>query len=170
MNAEPSPPPIPPVPAPEQPQRRSHVEIRILAILLVIAHPASGAILWALHVLDPFPGHPDMAGLTATSIGIVGIIVFYIFLYKLETSSNWTMRERIAWTIGHILSIILLFYMLIWIGFASPWRQLPLWGDYNLETMARSWVISVIVVGTITLLGGGFDLIRRYAMTRVHAR
>jgi hypothetical protein len=154
---------IDPRPSPK-PEPHHRIIMLVFIVALSGSLPGSAALLVLLHAFDPFHGHPDMAGLTATSIGIIGIIIFYTFLYKFQTTSPWSRRARLAWLSGHLASIIVLFYFIVWLGFASPISGSVLWGDYDLQTTAKSWVISDIVVGTITLLGGLFDLLRRYAI------
>jgi hypothetical protein len=144
--------------------------VRIYVAIIGVSLPATAATLVLLHTANPVPNHPDMSGLTATSIGIIGIIIFYIFLYKLQMSVAWTPKDRFAWLVAHVVTIVGLFYLVIWFGFASPWSAVAVWGDYDLQTTARSWVISVIVAGTITLLGSLFDLIRRLTFSRMGKR
>ena len=139
--------------------------VRIYLAVIILCLPFTVTVLIVLYSADPFGSHPDMSGLTATSIGIIGIIVFYLFLYKLQTSVAWTIRRRIEWLLVHLASIVTMFYLIVWLGFSSAWSARPLWGDYELQTTSRSWIISVIVVGSITWLGNLFDLLRQHVFT-----
>ena len=51
------------------------------------------------------------------------------------------------------LPLSLLFLLLIWGGYDSPWKSMAFWGDYTLHETIKTWVIAVLVIGTLTLLG-----------------
>jgi uncharacterized membrane protein len=100
-------------------------------------------------------------GLIAVSVGILGILVFFIFLYKYQMLATQSRRARIVALIVHSAIILVLFLGLIWAGYDSPWSERAFWGDYNLHEATKSWVIAVIVLGSITLLGSLFDFVRK---------
>lgn len=145
--------------------KRRIIVIRVYIAVIILSLPFTATVLVILHSVNPFGRHPDMSGLTATSIGIIGVIVFYIFLHKLQTSVAWTLRRRMVWLLAHLASIVTLFFVIVWLGFSSAWSKLPMWGDYELQTTSRSWVISVIVIGSITWLGSLFDLLRQHVFS-----
>ena len=150
------------------PDSRRRFILRIYVAVLVASLPLTVILLIGLHISDSVMTlHEDMMGLAATSVGIIGVLLFYIFLYKLEILESWTTRQRVFGLGFHFLSIFFLFFIVIWLGIASKWSATCFWGSYDLQTTSRSWVITVIVVGTITLLGSFFDLLRRYTFSRM---
>jgi len=135
---------------------------RLFLAAIIFTVPATALLLIAFRWLNRLNFHPDMIGLTAISIGIIGVLVFFIFLYKYQTSAPLTMQHRWILLAVHLLSVFLLFLLVMWLGFASPWSRNNIWGNYDLETASRTWVITVIVVGAISLLGGLFNTMRLY--------
>jgi hypothetical protein len=61
----------------------------------------------------------------------------------------------------HALVVTLLFILLIWLAFDSPWLHDKMWGVYDLQEAGKPWIIAVLVIGSITLLGSLFDFLRR---------
>jgi hypothetical protein len=139
---------------------------RVFAWVIALTLPATILALVAARWLERLTPHPDVLGLTAVSIGIMGVMVFFIFLYKYQILAQLSTRKRIRALLAHAAMVILLFILVIWLGFASPWSRMEIWGNWDLETASRSWVITVIVVGTISLLGSFFDFIRLQSTSR----
>jgi hypothetical protein len=144
--------------------RRAQLFRRVYLAVLLTALPGTAGVLWVLSRIRHEGDNLDIHGLIAVSTGIIGVLVFYIFLYKYQTTSPMRARRRAFLLAGHALTIALLFWLLIWLGFDSPWRDVSCWGNYEFNTAARSWIMSVLVIGTITLLGSFFDLVRRSTM------
>lgn len=132
-----------------------------LIVVTCLVLPVTGYTLWLLPSFARLIPHPEALGLTAVSIGIIGILVFFIFLYKFQVHSGYALRRRLIALLVHAATIIALFFIVIWLGFGAPWSRTALWGVYDLETASRSWIIAVIVVGTLTLLGSFFDAMRQ---------
>ena len=145
-------------------ERRAAQFRRVYLAVLLSALPGTAGVLWLLSQAHHVGGNEDIHGLIAVSAGIIGVLVFFIFLYKFQTTSAMSMRRRALMLGTHALLIALLFWLLIWLGFYSPWRDVSCWGSYEFNTATRSWIISVLVIGTITLLGSFFDLVRRSTM------
>jgi hypothetical protein len=141
-------------------ERRRSFFCRVFAIVIGGILPATALLLLLLPHIDSLSPYPDLAGLIAVSVGITGILIFFIFLYKYQATARLSMRRRLALLGVHAASATLLFVVVIWLGFASPWSRADVWGDWNLQTASRSWVIAVIVVGTISALGSLFHLMR----------
>ena len=144
--------------------RRVRMFRRIFLVMIASSLPATALNLYLLSHAHFIGGDPDVHGLIAVSCGILGVLVFFIFLYKFQTSSQMSVRRRVIFLGGHALAIALLFWLLIWLGFDSPWRDARCWGSYEFNTAARSWIISVLVIGSITMLGSFFDLASRSTM------
>jgi len=123
--------------------------------------PMTAAALRLLSLIPPIAGFPDINGLIAVSVGILGLIIFYIFLYKYQITARLTRRTRYLLMGLHVAITALLFLGLIWLGFNSPWHAAHIWGNYEYNTAVRSWIIAVLVLGVITLLGSLFDCVRR---------
>ena len=144
--------------------RRALLFRRVYLAVLLCVLPGTAGVLWVLSQIQHTGDNLDIHGMIAVSTGIIGVLVFYIFLYKYQTTSPMRARRRALLLAGHALTIALLFWLLIWLGFDSPWRDVNCWGNYEFNTAARSWIMSVLVIGTITLLGSFFDLVRRSTM------
>lgn len=141
--------------------RKRKLFSRLFLALFAASLPATAVALAVLTTLTSLAPHPDISGLTAVSIGIVGILAFFIFLYKYQTYSGLNTKQRWVVLAIHACVILMLFAFVIWLGFYSPWKGDLVWGSYDLEIASRSWIISIIVIGVITLLGSFFDLIRK---------
>jgi hypothetical protein len=115
--------------------------------------------LWGIQWLNCLKLHPDVLGLSAISVGIIGIISFYIFLYRYQIDGNLTRHQRWIVLLVHALVILLLFCVVIVLGFVLEFGIPDRWGNYNLQTASRSWIISILVVGAITMLGSFLELI-----------
>lgn len=133
--------------------------IFLLAVIVAVL-PATAYALMLIPTFESLLLHPDVPGLVAVSVGIVGILIFFIFVYKYQTSFEGTFRARMVLLVAHALLVVLLFALVIHIGFGMPWSTDRIWGSYDCETAARSWIIAVIVVGTLTGLGSLFDAMR----------
>ncbi|MDH7514898.1 MAG: hypothetical protein QHI48_03340 [Bacteroidota bacterium] len=138
--------------------------LHFYVLVLVLTLPVTALCLWLLAVVDIFPNMPDIHGLIAVSIGILGLLIFYIFLYKYQITAPMDAKRRILFMIFHVFVSLFLFLFLIWAGFKAPWKMKPLWGNYELNTAVRSWIISIFVLGFITLLGSVFDSFRKSMM------
>lgn len=141
--------------------RRARFWARVFLTTLAATLPLTAMALWLLSYLPFWPQDRDVHGLIAISIGIVGILVFFIFLYKYQMLSTLTRRGRITALILHGSIVLLLFLLLIWGGYDSPWKSIAFWGDYTLHETIKTWVIAVLVIGTLTLLGSLFDYVRK---------
>ena len=127
--------------------------------LIILALPVTALALWLFRLADLWNTDGDIMGLLAVSIGILGILIFFIFLHKYELNALPSRRAR-WFALGiHGGIIAVLFLFLIWYGFYSPWKDIELWGTYTLEEASKPWVISVLVIGVITILGNLFDLL-----------
>lgn len=133
---------------------------RFFLWIIWLSLPMTAFLLWIIAASAHLAPHPDIPGLTASSVGILGFLVFFIFVYKYQIYITVIDRKRWVLLGIHALTIFIQFIILIWLSFASPWHSLLLWGSYSLEHTGRVWVIAVIVLGTITLLGSLFDAIR----------
>lgn len=131
-----------------------------LLVVIVAILPATAYALMLIPTFESLLLHPDVPGLVAVSVGIVGILIFFIFVYKYQTSFDGTFRMRMVLLVGHALLVVLLFAIVIRVGFGMPWSTERIWGSYDCETAARSWIIAVIVVGTLSGLGSLFDAMR----------
>ena len=133
--------------------------IFLLAVIIAVL-PATAYALMLIPTFESLLLHPDVPGLVAVSVGIVGILIFFIFVYKFQTTLGASFRTRMVLLVAHALLVVLLFALVIHIGFGMPWSTDRIWGSYDCETAARSWIIAVIVVGTLTGLGSLFDAMR----------
>jgi uncharacterized membrane protein len=145
----------------EELTRRARFWARVFLFTLAATLPLTALALWVLSYLPLWPHDQDVHGLIAVSIGIVGILVFFIFLYKYQMLSTLNRRARIAALVLHGSIVLLLFLLLIWGGYDSPWKSMAFWGDFTLHETIKTWVIAVLVIGTLTLLGSLFDYVRK---------
>jgi hypothetical protein len=127
--------------------------------VMTLILPVTVLVLRLMRFFNVYGLHPDVLGLSAISVGIVGILVFFMFLYKYQIHSGMTAHRRWVALLIHGMMIIVLFLLVILFGFIWEVGKIDMWGNYSLEIASRSWVIAVLVVGTITLLGSFFDLI-----------
>ena len=141
--------------------RRARFWSRVFMVTIVCTLPVTAVALWLLTYLPLWPNDLDVHGLIAVSIGILGILVFFIFLYKYQMLSTMTRRGRILSLVVHGVFVLLFFLVLVWIGYDAPWREVQVWGDYSVHDTIKSWVIAVLVIGSISLLGSLFDFVRR---------
>ncbi len=123
--------------------------------------PLTALLLWLLSALQMWPQAVDIMGLLAISVGILGIFVFFMFLYKYQMTAIASTRRRGILLIVHAAVTLTLFLFTIWLGYDSPWSRQLIWGNYDMLSAAKTWIISVLVIGSITLLGSMIDLIRR---------
>ncbi|MCB2203673.1 hypothetical protein KQI65_02910 [bacterium] len=145
----------------EEQARRTRFWARVFAITMIATLPVTAIALWLLTYLPLWPHDLDVHGLIAISVGIVGVLVFFIFLYKFQMLATLTRRRRIVALILHACVVLLLFLLLIWGGYDSPWRDHAFWGTFNLQEAVKPWVIAVLVIGTLTMLGSLFDYVRK---------
>ncbi|MDT8325398.1 MAG: hypothetical protein RRA94_14895 [Bacteroidota bacterium] len=145
----------------EELARRARFWSRVFLVTIATTLPLTAFALWLLSYLPLWPHDLDVHGLIAVSIGIIGILVFFIFLYKYQMLSTMTRKARIVALTLHGVLVLVLFLLLIWAGYDSPWRSIAFWGDYSLHESIKSWVIAVLVIGTLTLLGSLFDFVRK---------
>lgn len=133
---------------------------RLLVTALVATLPATAIALWILTGVEMWPVDIDINGLLATAVGIMGVFVFFLLLYRLQTGAECSVRGRLALLGLHGAITLLLFLFTIWLGYDSPWSSHLLWGSYDMLSAAKSWIISVLVIGSITMLGVIMDLVR----------
>ncbi len=141
--------------------RRRRFWSRVFIVVISLVLPVTVLALWLLTYVRIWRPELDVTGLMAISIGILGILVFFIFLYKYQIVSKLDHRQRWIALGVHAGIVLALFLGCIWLAFDSPWSDRMVWGDYDMQDVAKSWIISVLVIGTISLLGSLFDLIRR---------
>ena len=134
---------------------------RLLVTALVVTLPATAVALWILTGIEMWPVDVDINGLLATAVGILGVFVFFLLLYRLQTGAECGIRGRLGLLGLHAGITVLLFLFTIWLGYDSPWRSHLLWGSYDMLSAAKSWIISVLVIGSITMLGVIMDMVRR---------
>jgi hypothetical protein len=125
----------------------------------LVTLPATSAALWFLSAVPIRPTQPDIDGVSAVSVGILGIVFHFRFLYKLQGTMQG-MRMRIMILALHAAMTAFLFLCLVNIGYDAPWTSTPVWGSYGLADACKSWIIAVLVAGSITLFTGVFDLVR----------
>jgi|GEM_PF-1427523 hypothetical protein len=143
-------------------ERRNRFYSRAFLLAISLTLPLTVAALCVLSALRLWPEDQDIRGLVAISVGIVGILVFFIFLYKFQMLTSLTRRGRwLAMTL-HALVVLLLLIIVIWLGFDSPWQDVAYWGSYTLHDASKPWIIAVIVIGSLSLLGSIFDFMRRH--------
>ncbi|HOJ05372.1 MAG TPA: hypothetical protein PK916_15340 [Bacteroidota bacterium] len=146
---------------PEVRERRRRFWSRFFAVVFIATLPLTVLALWSLTFVHIWREEVDVPALMAISVGILGVLVFFIFLYKYQMIAELTDRER-WWVLGlHALVTLMLFLGCIWLAFDSPWSTAMVWGNYDMQSVAKSWIIAVLVVGTISWLGSFFDLIRK---------
>lgn len=141
--------------------RREELLCRIFLFAITAVLPLTALLLWGLAYIQMWPREIDIMGLLAISVGILGVFFFFMFLYKYELRGPRTQRHRIGLLVMHAVITLLLFLFAIWLGYDSPWRAEKIWGNYDMQTAAKPWIISVLVIGSITLLGSLIDLLRR---------
>ncbi|MDX9758646.1 MAG: hypothetical protein RBU27_05755 [Bacteroidota bacterium] len=143
--------------------RRRHNRMlrRILLWATALTLPATIAVLWLLSGLQFWPQAEDLMGLLAISVGILGVFFFFMLLYRAQSGADCTRRHRWLLLVLHAGLVLVLLLGTIWLGYDSPWRSGPLWGSYDLLAAAKPWIISVLVIGSITLLGGVMDIMRK---------
>lgn len=134
---------------------------RVFLFTISFTLPLTILALWILAVVTVYPEDRDIQGLLAISVGIVGILVFFIFLYKFQMKAAFTRNGRMVAMLLHALVVILLFLIMVWLAFDSPWKHVEIWGHYDLQEGCKPWIIAVLVIGSITLMGSLFDYIRR---------
>jgi hypothetical protein len=144
----------------EEERRRRFVKPLILTAIAV-ALPATALLLWLLSAVQMWPQAADIMGLLAVSVGILGILLFFMFLYKYQMTAVAPDRRRWILLLVHAAVTLTLFLFMIWLGYDSPWSRRMIWGNYDLLSAAKPWIISVLVIGSITMLGSMIDLIRR---------
>ncbi|MBR9977748.1 MAG: hypothetical protein KFH87_06625 [Bacteroidetes bacterium] len=140
--------------------RREELLCRIFLIAITAVLPLTAMLLWGLAYVQMWPRAIDIMGLLAISVGILGVFFFFMFLYKYELRAAPTQRRRIGLLVLHTIITLLLFLFTIWLGYDSPWRAEMIWGNYDMHTASKPWIISVLVIGSITLLGSLIDLLR----------
>jgi hypothetical protein len=145
----------------EAERRHRRIVRRILVWAIVLTLPLTAALLWLLSGIQMWPEEIDIMGLLAISVGILGIFIFFILLYRFQTGAVCSRRRRWGLLLLHTGIVLVLFLFTIWLGYDSPWRSLLIWGSYDILSAAKPWIISVLVIGSITLLGGMMDIVRK---------
>jgi hypothetical protein len=138
---------------------RVRVTGRRFLVFMAAMLPLTAFLLWMLTFVEIWEREWDILGLIAVSIGIIGILIFYMFLYKYEMNVPLTRSGRWMMLGTHALITIALFFGMIWLGLDSPWSGELIWGTYDLHTASKPWIISVLVIGTLTGLGVLFDML-----------
>lgn len=141
--------------------RRRRFYARLFVIVMVSVLPFTALVLWLLTFLDFWKVNVDAMGLLAISVGILGILVFFMFLYKYQIIMHGDHHARVLALALHGLITLMLFLGCIWLAFDSPWSLTKLWGDYDMLSVGKPWIISILVVGSISLLGSLLDLVRK---------
>ncbi|MFA6233985.1 MAG: hypothetical protein WC824_07325 [Bacteroidota bacterium] len=141
--------------------RRHRIVKALFLCAISFSLPLTILLLWLLAYLHMWPRDVDITGLLAISIGILGILIFFIFLYKYQILAIRAFRRRWIMLGMHAIVVIAFFLFTIWLGFDSPWKSTLIWGSYDMLSAAKPWIISVLVFGSITFLGSLFDLIRK---------
>ena len=136
-----------------------HVSGRRFVLATAGMLPLTVLLLWILTFVEIWDRDWDILGLIAVSVGIIGILIFYTFLYKLEMHMHLTRRRRWAMLCMHGAFTTALFFGLIWLGIDSPWAQQLIWGTYDLQSACKPWIISVLVIGSLSGLGVLFDML-----------
>ena len=144
-------------------QRRHRLFLRrLLVTAIILTLPLTAGALWILSGVRMWPDEIDINGLLATAVGILGIFVFFLLVYRLQTGAECSTRGRFLLLALHVAVMLGLFLFTIWLGYDSPWRSRLLWGSYDMLTAAKSWIISVLVIGSITMLGVLMDIVRKH--------
>ncbi|MFZ1730617.1 MAG: hypothetical protein WBQ23_14505 [Bacteroidota bacterium] len=141
--------------------RRSRIVKYLFLFAISSSLPLTILVLWLLAYVQMWPRDVDVSGLLAISIGILGILIFFMFLYKYQMNVIVSARRRWIMLGGHAAVTLALFFFTIWLGYDSPWKDELIWGGYDMLASTKPWIISVLVIGSITLLGSLFDLIRK---------
>ena len=142
-------------------RRRTRIIKNLFMFAICCSLPLTILVLWLLAYVQMWPHDVDISGLLAISIGILGILIFFMFLYKYQMIIAQSIRRRWLLLAMHALVTLVLFLFTIWLGYDSPWADELIWGSYDMLASAKPWIISVLVIGSITLLGSLFDLMRR---------
>jgi len=140
--------------------RRRRFWSRVFLVAMLGTPPITMLALQLLTYIEAWRPELDVSGLIAMSVGILGILIVFIFLYKYQMITDFRGRGRWFALLTHALVVLALFFLCIWLAFDSPWSGVAIWGSYDLQTVVKPWIIAVLVIGTITLLGSLFDIIR----------
>lgn len=128
-----------------------------------LALPFTILVLFFLALFNVRGWVAEVLGLLAVFFGVIGTLAFFAFMYQYYLEKRNARMERRALLAIHILAIGLLYLLIQWLGFFSPWCHLEIWGSYDIQTASRSWIIAVLSIGTITLVG---CLVNGYRMNR----
>ncbi len=142
-------------------ERRQRLVKILFLFAIAVSLPLTALLLWMLAFIQMWPRDIDIMGLLAISVGILGILIFFIFLYKYQMTAVSSARKRWILLSVHAAVTVVLFLAAIWLGYDSPWGHELIWGNYDMLSAAKPWIISVLVIGSITLLASFFDLIRK---------
>ena len=142
-------------------RRHRRLVRRILVWSIVLTLPVTSGLLWLLSGIQMWPEEIDIMGLLAISVGILGIFIFFMLLYRFQTGAVCSRRRRWGLLLLHTGIVLVLFLFTIWLGYDSPWRSLLIWGNYDMLSAVKPWIISVLVIGSITLLGVMVDIVRK---------
>ncbi|MBE0646091.1 MAG: hypothetical protein IH600_18560 [Bacteroidetes bacterium] len=141
-------------------ERRGRIIKFLFLFTITCSLPLTALLLWGLAYIQMWPRDIDIMGLLAISVGILGILIFYIFLYKYQMNLVEDTRRRWIMLALHGAITLVLFLLTIWLGYDSPWGHELIWGSYDMLSAAKPWIISVLVIGSITLLSILFEMIR----------
>jgi hypothetical protein len=145
----------------EAERRHRSLVRRILVWSIVLTLPVTSGLLWLLSGIQMWPEEIDIMGLLAISVGILGVFIFFMLLYRFQTGAICSRRRRWGFLFLHTGIVLVLFLFTIWLGYDSPWRSLLIWGNYDMLSAVKPWIISVLVIGSITLLGVMVDIVRK---------
>ncbi len=142
--------------------RRLYTSISVL--------PLTIALLWGLKEVNADEGFLDFVGIVATALGTIGTVFFFLMFFRLQVQTSPSHARR--WTLLgiHLAVMILLLMGIRWLGFFSPWSTMVMWGNYDIQTASRTWIITVLSFGSLTLFASILDFHRQSAEDRVDGR
>jgi hypothetical protein len=132
-----------------------------MLIATMCSLPLTICVLWALTTVNANEELLDVVGIIATTMGTAGTVLFFILFFRYQINTSPVSSRR--WTLlgMHCAFIILMLMGLRWLGFLSPWATRELWGNYDIQTASRTWIIAVISMGSLTLLASLLDFFRQ---------
>jgi hypothetical protein len=123
-------------------------------LILVAVLPGTILVLWVLTFLELHEIlFQELQGISAIVLGLSGIFLFYIFLYKFQKTCYLNSRHWHMLLLLHGVSVVLLYGIVQWLGHYSPWSTVQFWGTYNLRDACKVFIIGILVVGSISFLG-----------------
>lgn len=95
----------------------------------------------------------EILGALAVMIGLTGILLFYIYLYKFEYGAYRSVHKRPGLLVFHALSVVILCASMHFIGHHSPWSAVELWGNYELHLVSKLFIMGIVIAGAISFIG-----------------